>query len=258
VFRTCAAQRKHFRFDVPLQQTVRPLPLAPKGARDGPRSSRPRGSGGGRSTSRSRGAGAQARSPACDSRATRHSAVAVGGTVSLPPTSIRSAADSPLRREPMPNADFHCRIAVLSGSAVALTLAPRDPRAALFEVLGGLLGGSAPDVFDPPTRARHRSVGHGVFTSGAALFWCVRRLPRAQAALRQPRSSPRALAGGAHCRPSRRERAVRPRRPLPRWRRRRLRRGLCLPPRARRDDARGAASVRVAQQRGGAHGAIEL
>lgn len=99
----------------------------------------------------------------------------------------------------MPNADFHCRIAVLSGSAVALTLAPQDPRAALLELLGGavggLLGGSAPDVLDPPTRPRHRSVGHGVFSSGAALVWCVRRLPRVQAALRQPRSSSRAPAG---------------------------------------------------------------
>ena len=94
----------------------------------------------------------------------------------------------------MPNADFHCRIAVLSGSAVALTLAPRDPRAALFEVLGGLLGGSAPDVFDPPTSPRHRSVGHGVFTSGAALVWLARQVPRLQAELRQPRSSRRAFA----------------------------------------------------------------
>ena len=99
----------------------------------------------------------------------------------------------------MPNADFHCPVAALTGAAAALTLAPQDWRAALLEALGGavggLLGGSAPDVFDPPTSPRHRSVGHGVFTSGAALVWCVRRLPRAQAALRQPRSSPRALVG---------------------------------------------------------------
>lgn len=50
-------------------------------------------------------------------------------------------------------------------------------------------------MFDPPTSPRHRSVGHGVFTSGAALIWLARQVPRLQAALRQPRSSPRALAG---------------------------------------------------------------
>jgi hypothetical protein len=99
----------------------------------------------------------------------------------------------------MPNADFHLPVAALAGAAAALTLAPQDGKAALLELLGGavggLLGGSAPDVFDPPNSPRHRSVGHGVFTSGAALVWCGRWLPRAQAALRQPRSSPRALAG---------------------------------------------------------------
>lgn len=98
----------------------------------------------------------------------------------------------------MPNADSHGPVAALAGAAAAITLAPQDSRAALFEALGGAfggyLGGRTPDLIDPPTSPRHRSVGHGVLTSGAALLWCVRRLPRAQAALRQPRSSPRALA----------------------------------------------------------------
>ena len=99
----------------------------------------------------------------------------------------------------MPNADFHCPVAALTGAAAALALAPQDGKGALFEVLGGavggLLGGSAPDVFDPPTSPRHRSFGHGVFTSGAALVWLARQVPRLQAELRQQRSSPRPLAG---------------------------------------------------------------
>ena len=98
----------------------------------------------------------------------------------------------------MPNADFHLPVAALAGAAAALTLAPQDSRAALLELLGGavggLLGSSVPDVFDPPTSPRHRSVGHGVRTAGAALVWCARRVPQLQAALRQPRPSSRALA----------------------------------------------------------------
>jgi len=99
----------------------------------------------------------------------------------------------------MPNADFHCPVAALTGATAALALAPQDGKAALLEALGGavggLLGGSAPDVFDPPTSPRHRSLGHGVLIAGAAKLWCARREPQLQSALRQPRSSPRALAG---------------------------------------------------------------
>jgi len=99
----------------------------------------------------------------------------------------------------MPNADFHCPVAALTGAAAALALAPQNGKAALLEALGGaiggLLGGSAPDVFDPPTSPRHRSFGHGVLTAGAALLWCARRVPQLQAALRQPRPPSRAFVG---------------------------------------------------------------
>ncbi len=99
----------------------------------------------------------------------------------------------------MPNADFHCPVAALTGAAAAITLAPQDSRAALFEALGGAfggyLGGRTPDLIDPATSPRHRSVGRGVLTAGAALLWCARRVPQLQAALRQPRPPSRAFVG---------------------------------------------------------------
>ncbi len=74
----------------------------------------------------------------------------------------------------MSNGPAHRRIGTLTGGAFALYQA-RDlpPYQVLAETVGGLLGGrlgaSAPDIIDPPWCPRHRGIGHGVLTVGAAL-----------------------------------------------------------------------------------------
>lgn len=93
-------------------------------------------------------------------------------------------------------------IGTLAGGAFALGKAQQQrPEHLLLEVLGGLgtgsLGARLPDVFDPPTRPRHRSVAHGIVPVAVVGTAAVRGLDGVQARLRAEANRRAALRASA-------------------------------------------------------------
>ena len=89
----------------------------------------------------------------------------------------------------MANGKVHKRAGALVGALTAASYA-RDqaPAAFLLETLGGIGGGvvgaKLPDVVDPPTSGRHRSIGHGIAPTSAVAVHYAKALPAAQNWLR--------------------------------------------------------------------------
>ena len=89
----------------------------------------------------------------------------------------------------MPNHDAHRIVGSIAGGGAASWKAQGQlPMAQLIETLGGvgggILGARMPDVIDPPTSPRHRSVGHGIAPVGAAAWAFVKSLRDCQDAMR--------------------------------------------------------------------------
>ena len=85
----------------------------------------------------------------------------------------------------MPDARFHARTSTVAGGIAALVAsrgqpAPERMLEFIGGIIGGRIGGMAPDRFDPPTSPRHRSLGHGVGSAGALLIWFFQNLERGQ------------------------------------------------------------------------------
>jgi len=92
----------------------------------------------------------------------------------------------------------HQNVEMLAGGSYACFRArAEDPTGALWETLGGVLGGwlgaTLPDGIDPPSSPQHRSLGHGVIPAGAAGMWVLSQLTPWQEALRA-RAEAHALA----------------------------------------------------------------
>ncbi|MCC7169903.1 MAG: hypothetical protein IT459_05615 [Planctomycetes bacterium] len=89
----------------------------------------------------------------------------------------------------MPCRDQHEPVGVVAGGLSAAFLADRANGSPFVEGIGGALGGwlgaRLPDIVDPPLSPRHRSVGHGVVPTLAALRILAGQIPRWQASLRQ-------------------------------------------------------------------------
>lgn len=89
----------------------------------------------------------------------------------------------------MANRAAHRLVGSVSGGCAAAWAARGQSPAILFvETLGGIGGGiagaRAPDVIDPPTCGRHRSVGHGMVPVGTAATALLRKLEEWQQQLR--------------------------------------------------------------------------
>jgi hypothetical protein len=105
----------------------------------------------------------------------------------------------------MANGKAHSRAGAVAGGLTAACYAPEQPAGnVLLEVLGGvgggLLGARLPDIIDPPTGGRHRSVGHGMLPMGACGLRFVGALPALQTWLREQAKRQRRLAD-ASCDP---------------------------------------------------------
>ena len=90
----------------------------------------------------------------------------------------------------MSNGRFHRRVGAATGAISAWVAAHDQPlKHRVIETLGGIPGGiigaMAPDLIDPPTSPRHRSIGHGVIPIGALGFWSIWNLRRWQDGLRE-------------------------------------------------------------------------
>ena len=71
----------------------------------------------------------------------------------------------------MPNRRTHTEVGAITGVATALFLAKGQPTAfflaeAAGGLLGGALGGIAPDVLEPATSPNHRKLAHSLVTAG--------------------------------------------------------------------------------------------
>lgn len=102
----------------------------------------------------------------------------------------------------MANGAAHRRVGSISGGCAAAWAArAQTPAILLAETLGGIAGGiagaRAPDVIDPPTCARHRSVGHGIVPIGAAATALLRKLEEWQGQLRAFAESERSECAAA-------------------------------------------------------------
>ena len=89
----------------------------------------------------------------------------------------------------MANGAAHRLVGSVSGGCAAAWAARgQTPAILLVETLGGIGGGiagaRAPDVIDPPTSGRHRSLGHGVVPVGATATALIRKLKEWQEQLR--------------------------------------------------------------------------
>lgn len=96
----------------------------------------------------------------------------------------------------------HRAIGTLAGGGYALAKAQYQRREyLLLEVLGGLVAGNVgarlPDVFDPPTHPRHRSLAHGIVPLVTAGTAAVRGLDGAQSRLRAEADRRAALRASA-------------------------------------------------------------
>ena len=106
----------------------------------------------------------------------------------------------------MPNRPDHVFVGTVAGLVATGFAAQREPtRQILIELVGGLvggwLGGIAPDLLEPPDSPNHRSMAHSVAAGCAVTFvgisdwqaWCRKRARRYEE---------KAQAGAARDRPS--------------------------------------------------------
>jgi hypothetical protein len=89
----------------------------------------------------------------------------------------------------MPSRNTHDTVGMLSGICGSLYLAKDEkPLWVIIESLAGALGGffgsRLPDLLEPPTCPRHRSVFHSIAFSSGCGAWIRRELPNIQAWLR--------------------------------------------------------------------------
>jgi hypothetical protein len=88
----------------------------------------------------------------------------------------------------MSNRKIHTIVGATSGGVFAGAVAGNRGSNVLLEGIGGGLGGwvgaRLPDLIDPPTSPRHRSVGHGVAQSAIAGRYLLDAIPRWQGWLR--------------------------------------------------------------------------
>jgi len=88
----------------------------------------------------------------------------------------------------MPNRKLHRSVGLVSGGiAAGVSAANRNSNVLLEAVggaFGGLVGSALPDVIDPPTSPRHRSVGHGMAHSAVAFSYLMKAIPEWQERLR--------------------------------------------------------------------------
>lgn len=89
----------------------------------------------------------------------------------------------------MSDGRFHRKVGTAVGAGAAAYCAREQSTGhALIEIVGGAIGGNLgarmPDVIDPPTSPRHRSIGHGVVPVGAAGSAALSSLANMQAELR--------------------------------------------------------------------------
>lgn len=94
----------------------------------------------------------------------------------------------------MANGRFHRSLGGVAGGGYAAVQARQlDGRQWLFEVLGGIgggvLGGKLPDMIDPPTSPRHRSIGHGVIPVTGMTKWVSKNLGAIQEKCRSAATS---------------------------------------------------------------------
>jgi hypothetical protein len=76
----------------------------------------------------------------------------------------------------MPGLKTHRRVGAIAGAADAFYQAKDKPSAnVLFEsiggALGGYVGGSLPDVFEPAVSSWHRDVGHSIVVAGGGVLY---------------------------------------------------------------------------------------
>src|SRR5690606_28823154 len=99
------------------------------------------------------------------------------------------------------NGKLHRRVgtAVGAGTALARSL-DQDAPAMLAETLGGAVGGwvggALPDVLEPATSPRHRSVCHSWATAGSLLTWANARVADGQQFCRERAERRSASANG--------------------------------------------------------------
>jgi len=71
------------------------------------------------------------------------------------------------------NRDGHSTASLLSSILLPLLTAPHMGQSPLHQILGAAggayVGGRLPDIIDPPTSPRHRSIAHGCVPTSAAL-----------------------------------------------------------------------------------------
>lgn len=89
----------------------------------------------------------------------------------------------------MPNKKTHVTVGTIVGGGHAAYKAwGQEPYQIFLEALGGALGGyvggRVPDIIDPPTSPRHRSIGHGVIPNGIVSAICYKNLGNWQNSLR--------------------------------------------------------------------------
>jgi len=79
--------------------------------------------------------------------------------------------------------------AIAGGAAAGYWARSQPGNLALIEAIGGAIagipGGRLPDIIDPPSHPRHRSVGHGIAPCATALVWVIQKIPDAQQWLRE-------------------------------------------------------------------------